>query len=117
MIFRTEPQSHPEQADKPDRQFNAFRQDKQKETNMKTTKLLTVIVILQGLILLGQWLGAPSVLSPAQAQVPDAGAQRMQIVRELEALNAKTDKMLSLLDSGKLQVQVVDSKPAAPARR
>jgi hypothetical protein len=117
MIFRLQPQSHPEQADKQDGQFNAPGKDKHKETHMKTTKLLTVIVILQGLILMGQWLGTPSVLSPAQAQVPDAGAQRMQMVRELEALNAKTDKMLSLLDSGKLQVQVVDSKPAAPARR
>jgi hypothetical protein len=117
MNFRKEPQSRPEQADKPDRQFNAFGKDTQKETHMKTTKLLTVIVILQGLILMGQWLGTPSVLSPAQAQIPDAGAQRMQIVRELEALNAKTDKMLSLLDSGKLQVHVVDNKPAAPARK
>ena len=85
---------------------------------MKSTKLLTVVVILQGLILMGQWLGAPSVLSPAQAQVPDAGGQRAQIIRELEQLNAKTDKMLSLLDSGKLQVQVVNNeKPAAPARK
>ena len=84
---------------------------------MKTTKLLTVVVILQGLILLGQWLGAPSVLSPAQAQIPDAGGQRSQIIRELEQLNAKTDKMLGLLDSGKLQVQVVNEKPAAPARK
>ena len=80
---------------------------------MKTTKLLTVVVILQGLILMGQWLGAPSVLSPAQAQIPDAGGQRVQMIRELEALNAKTDKMLSLLDSGKLQVRVVEDKPAA----
>ena len=84
---------------------------------MNTTKLLTVVVILQGLILMGQWLGAPSVLSPAQAQVPDAGGQRAQMIRELEQLNAKTDKMLSLLDSGKLQVQVVNEKPAAPARK
>ena len=84
---------------------------------MKTTKLLTVVVILQGLILMGQWLGAPSVLSPAQAQVPDAGGQRAQMIREREQLNAKTDKMLSLLDSGKLQVRVVDEKPAAPARK
>jgi hypothetical protein len=83
---------------------------------MNTTKLLTVVVILQGLILLGQWLGAPSVLSPAQAQIPDAGGQRAQIIRELEQLNAKTDKMLGLLDSGKLQVQVVNNDKPAPRK-
>ena len=83
---------------------------------MNTTKLLTVVVILQGLILLGQWLGAPSVLSPAQAQIPDAGGQRSQIIRELEQLNAKTDKMLSILDSGKLQVQVVNNDKPAPRK-
>ena len=80
---------------------------------MKTTKLLTVVVILQSLILLGQWLGTPSIVSPAQAQIPDAGGQRAQMIKELEALNAKTDKVLSLLDSGKLTVRVVEEKPAA----
>jgi hypothetical protein len=75
---------------------------------MKTTKLLTVVVILQSLILLGQWLGAPSALSAAQAQVPDAGAQRMQIIKELESLNAKNERLIGLLESGKLQVRVTN---------
>jgi hypothetical protein len=81
---------------------------------MKTTKLLTVVVVLQGLILLGQWLGAPSLLSPAQAQVPDSGAQRVQIIEELKALNGKTERLISLLESGKLQVRVAGEEKAAP---
>jgi hypothetical protein len=87
-----------------------------KEKTMKTTKLLTVVVILQSLILLGQWLGAPSLLSPAQAQVPDSGAQRVQIIEELKSLNNKTEKLISLLESGKLQVRVVGEEKPAPRR-
>jgi len=72
---------------------------------MKTTKLLIAIVVLQSLILLGQWTGYGPV-SPAHAQVPDAGAQRLQIVDELKALNAKMDKLIETLESGKVQVKL-----------
>jgi hypothetical protein len=81
---------------------------------MKSTKLLTVVVVLQGLILLGQWLGSPSVLPTAQAQVPDAGGQRVQMIKELEALNAKTERLITMLESGKVTVRVsnMEEKPA-----
>jgi hypothetical protein len=72
---------------------------------MKTAKLLTVVVILQGLILAGQWLGVPSVVTPAQAQIPDAGGQRLEIIAEIKALNAKVDKLHAFLESGKLEVR------------
>lgn len=73
---------------------------------MKTTKLLTVVLLLQGLILMGQWLGAPAMVSQAQAQVPDAGAQRVEMITELKGLNARMDKLISVLESGKLEVKV-----------
>jgi hypothetical protein len=73
---------------------------------MKTTKLLTVVLLLQGLILMGQWLGAPSLVSPAHAQVPDAGAQRVEMITELKGLNAKMDRLIAVLESGKLEVKV-----------
>jgi hypothetical protein len=84
------------------------------KSTLTSTKLLTVVVVLQSLILLGQWLGTPSVLPAAQAQVPDAGGQRMQIIKELEALNAKTERMMTLLESGKVTVRVsnMEEKPA-----
>jgi len=75
---------------------------------MKNTssKLLAVIVVLQGLILLGQWTGSGPV-TPAMAQIPDAGGQRIQIIEELRSLNAKVDKLADTLRSGEVQVKVV----------
>jgi hypothetical protein len=73
---------------------------------MKNVRILTVIVILQGLILAGQWLGAPSIVSPAQAQIPDAGGQRLEIISELKSLNGRMDKLIGILESGKLEVKV-----------
>lgn len=74
---------------------------------MNASRLLVVVVVLQGMILAGQWLGNPSYVSPAQAQIPDAGAQRQQIIDELKSVNAKLDKISSLMESGKMQVQTV----------
>ena len=74
---------------------------------MKRDRLLTLVVVLQGLILMGQWLGSPSVVHSASAQIPDAGGQRLQIIDELKAVNAKVDKLQSFLESGKLEVKVV----------
>lgn len=73
---------------------------------MKSAKLLTVIVLLQGLILMGQWLGAPSMVSPAHAQVPDAGGQRLEMINELKSLNGKMERLITDLESGKLEVKV-----------
>ena len=77
---------------------------------MKSSRILSIIVILQGLILLGQWTGSGPV-TPAWGQVPDAAAQRNQMIEELRTLNSKVDKLVDLLNSGKLQVQV--AKPDA----
>jgi outer membrane murein-binding lipoprotein Lpp len=84
---------------------------------MKTTKLLTIIVILQGLILAGQWLGAPSVVAPAHAQIPDAGGQRNEIIAEIRALNAKVEKLSAFLESGKLEVRVAAADENKAGRR
>ena len=83
---------------------------------MKSTKMLTVVLLLQGLILVGQWLGSPSMVSPAQAQVPDAGGQRLEMINELKGLNGKMEKLIAILESGKLEVKVVpadDNKAGA----
>jgi hypothetical protein len=71
---------------------------------MKTNRLLTVILVLQVLTLLNQFI-SPS-LPAARAQIPDAGAQQLQIIQLLQSSNDKLDKLLSILESGKLQVQV-----------
>jgi cell division protein FtsB len=74
---------------------------------MTTRKFLAVILVLQVLILMNQWLGSP--VSTARAQIPDAGAQQQKVIDELKSSNEKLGKMISILDSGKLQVVVSKS--------
>ncbi len=75
---------------------------------MNSTRLLTVVVALQGMILLGQWTGGVN-LPNAQAQVSDPGAQRNAQLDELKSINANMDKMIGILNSGNLQVRVVNT--------
>lgn len=84
---------------------------------MKTTQLLTVVVILQALILAGQWLGSPTVATPAHAQILDAGAQQYQMIKELQALNGKMDRLVGILESGKLEVRVAGADENKAGRR
>ena len=84
---------------------------------MKSTKLLTVVVILQALILVGQWLGAPALVNPAQAQIPDAGGQRIEIISLLKGVNDKMDRLVSILESGKLEVHVAPADENKAGRR
>jgi len=70
-----------------------------------TTKLLAAVVVLQGVILLGQWTGQGPV-TPAHAQVPDAGSQRREIIDELKLMNGKLDRLGETLKSGDMRVSV-----------
>ena len=72
---------------------------------MKTNKLLAVIIVLQGLLLMGQWTGH-GYLTSAQAQIPDPANRQMQMVDELKGLNNKMDQVVDLLKGGDLQVKV-----------
>ena len=88
---------------------------------MNTSKLLAVVIGLQALSLACQFLGQPAIVAPAQAQMPDSGAQRAVMIEELKgiradlkALNAsaaatsgRVDKIITILDSGKLQVRAI----------
>ena len=85
---------------------------------MKTQKLLVAVIVLQSLVLLGQWTGT-SVAAPKSAQAQDrvppgvmmgAGSRDMALLDELKALNAKVDRLTSTLEGGKLTVQVVSDK-------
>lgn len=76
---------------------------------MKTNKLLAMILVLQGLLLIGQWTGG-GYLTSAQAQIPDPGARQMQMIEELHMINLKLDKVVSVLEGGNLQVKVVETE-------
>jgi hypothetical protein len=73
--------------------------------NTKTNKLLTAVVVLQALTLAGQWFN-PTYTSSAQAQVPDAGAQRLQQIEQLKDISAKLDRISATLEGGKMQVRM-----------
>jgi hypothetical protein len=85
-----------------------------------TQRLLVVVIGLQLMIIAGQWLGAPSYVTPVQAQgAKDPAADRAAIVDQLQSANAKLDKMVDILASGNLQVKVVqpdEAKGKAPGR-
>ncbi len=72
------------------------------------SRMLTLILAMQALILAGQWFGA-STPTPAMAQIPDSGAQRSQMIESLKSIDGKLDRLVTLLDGGKLQVRVTAS--------
>lgn len=80
---------------------------------MKIRALLVFVIISQLAVLAAVWSG-PSLVSRAEAQIPDAGLQRGQILDELRALNGKMDKLIGILQGGQLQVRVAtpDEKKA-----
>ena len=73
---------------------------------MKTTRILTVIAILQGMMLLTMWKG--DVATPAQANVPDPGADRKETIAELKQVNETLSAMKKVMESGNLVVQVAN---------
>ena len=86
---------------------------------MSNARLLTVVLVLQSLILAGQWLGAPSYVTSAHAQLGDPGRDRQQMLDEIRRTNDKLDKLTEILRSGDLQVRVVqpdENRARTPAR-
>ncbi len=73
---------------------------------MKTERTLAIIIVLQTLTLLSQWLGVPAT-TPSHAQVPDGGAQRAATIDELKSVNTKLDKLITVLTDGNLQVRAI----------
>jgi len=73
--------------------------------NKTIARLLGVVVALQVLTILGQWV-SPTATPPARAQIPDAGAQQNQMITELKGVNTRLDHLVGILETGKLQVRV-----------
>ena len=86
---------------------------------MKSTKLLVIVIVMQGLLLMGQWSLQPAFVTPAHAQIPDAGNQRLQMIEQLREINQKLDRLATVLEDGRLQVVVANSDEAKeePARK
>ena len=73
---------------------------------MRTNRLLAVVIVLQGLMLAGQWLGNPALVATAHAQ-PDPNRDRMLMIDQMKETNAKLDKLIGILEGGNLQVRTV----------
>lgn len=72
--------------------------------------MLTVLAVVLTLNLWTAWMGGEGVASRAYAQgIPDAGAQRQQIVDQLKLLNQKAEQIKELLVSGKVRVTVTNA--------
>ena len=74
-------------------------------TNKTTPRLLTAVLVLQGVTLMSMWTGQPRS-ADVQAAIPDPGAQREALVAEVKVTNSKLDKLIELLQSGDLKVKV-----------
>lgn len=71
------------------------------------TRLVYAVLAVQTVIL-GYLVISPMSLQPtAMAQgVPDQGAQLQQIIDDTHAMNAKLERVVQVLEGGKLQVRV-----------
>jgi hypothetical protein len=86
---------------------------------MRATRVWGIVIVMQAMILAGQWLGSPALTQPAQAQPLDPGRDRLQMIDELKSVNAKLDRLIALLEGGDLQVRVAnpdEKKADRPAR-
>jgi len=75
--------------------------------------VLTVVAILLGLQLWTNWNTAttngsvPDMVAQAHAQgLPDAGAQRKEMIAELKGLRKQMGELQTQLSSGKVRVQI-----------
>jgi hypothetical protein len=75
---------------------------------MNTNRLLAAVLVLQVVTLAGQWGGKPAYLSDARADLPDPAAQRAAQTEEFKAMNQKLDRLVSILESGRLKVEVTN---------
>ena len=72
--------------------------------------ILTVLALLLALNLWTAWASpdVPSATNEAHARgIPDAGAQRQEIISLLKQLNQRSDDMNALLRSGDVRARVI----------
>lgn len=74
---------------------------------MKSSKILGFVLVMQVVIVIGQWAGQPAARSAkADVNIPNPGERQLAIVDELRTLNGKMDRLLSVVQSGDMKVEV-----------
>jgi len=79
----------------------------------------TIATLLAGMVLMLGGLGLVEMFrapAPAIAQLPDSGYQRQVMIRELQAINARLEKMTKLLAEIR-DLHAQQPKGAKPARQ
>ena len=84
---------------------------------------LSALVVLLTVLIIGMWATGPiqvagqTAAAPAPPPktdrdvLPNAGAQRLAMLEAIRTTNGKLDKIISLLESGKLQVTITEPPP------
>lgn len=75
---------------------------------MRRSRVLYVVIAVQA-VLIGYLAVNPSQPG-AMAQIPDQGAQLLQVIEQSKQTNAKLDRIIGILESGKLQVKMAADK-------
>jgi hypothetical protein len=76
---------------------------------MNTNRLLAAVLVLQVVTLAGQWGGKPAYINDARADLPpDPGAQRAAQTEALRSVDAKLDRLIGLMEGGRLKVEVTN---------
>ena len=71
-----------------------------------TNRLLAAVVVLQVLTLAGQWSGRAGSNDARADLPPDPAAMRLAQTEEMKAMNQKLEKLVSIMESGRLEVRV-----------
>lgn len=66
-----------------------------------------IVILLLGVIAIQMWSGGPSILPEAQAQIPDTGMQRKQLIDEARRTNELLSDILTQLREKPIKVRVV----------
>ena len=74
---------------------------------MKSSKILGFVLVMQVVIVIGQWAGQPAARSAkADVNIPNPGERQLAMLDELRTLNGKMDRLLSVVQSGDMKVEV-----------
>lgn len=76
---------------------------------MKTSKLFGIVIALQALLLVSLWAGPSVSVARADVPLPNPSERQLAMLDELKSLNNKMDRLISMLQSGNVEVKVAKS--------
>jgi hypothetical protein len=82
-----------------------------------TRGVLVTLTALLTIIAIELWAMQPDVVSPAQAQVPDSGLQRYQMIDEARRTNQLLEQILEHLRTKPVKVNITDTDKAKDGAR